>query len=328
MGETELTPRFRQDLRTGPPDVFETLGPFDWETLSRDEVGEPYRVTRYAREREQWEREHGTEMPIPEQWKRFNRSFHQLFDTDVPAATRENARELAARFLRLNLPAAGEALRELLHLGIWNYVHRVQDAVWDPRGKRALFEGLELDQPEILFLGAADGYEAMQLLSMYPGGRAVLVDYDPFCRDVRHGEFPARYPFLGRNPATGGATVYRRPDFEIEYVVSDIRDLDAGREFDLVLSVGLLEHFPDEYKPLALSWHRQFLKPGGYAVLTTPRKQLRSKAYYVAMADVMNYAYRELLTPEQLGLYLWENGFEILRCGYIKAHNGVVARPR
>ena len=31
----------------------------------------------------------------------------------------------------------------------------------------------------------------MQLLAMYPGGHATLVDYDPFCRAVRFGEFPA-----------------------------------------------------------------------------------------------------------------------------------------
>ena len=93
-------------------------------------------------------------------------------------------------------------MAELVQLAVWNKVHRVEDAVWDPRGKRALFEGLELRRPRILFLGSAEGYEAMQLSAMYPGGHVVMVDYDPFCRDVRFGEFPEAYPFLGADPAT------------------------------------------------------------------------------------------------------------------------------
>jgi cyclopropane fatty-acyl-phospholipid synthase-like methyltransferase len=95
-----------------------------------------------------------------------------------------------------------------------------------------------------------------------------------------------------------------------------------------VLSVGLVEHFPDELKPEAFEWHRRFLKPGGYVILTTPRNQLGSKLFYRVMADIMNYGYRELMDARQLGLYAYENGFDVLRCGYIKAHNGVIARPR
>ena len=207
-------------------------------------------------------------------------------------------------------------------------MHRVQDAVWDPRGKRALFQGLNVEKPRILFLGAADGYEAMQLLAQYPGGEAVLVDYDPFCRDERFGNFPEAYPFLGTDPATGHARVYRREDFTIHFDVSDIRDLKYGKEFDIVLSVGLIEHFPEAYKPLVFDFHRRFLKPGGYAVMTTPRRQIRSKAFYLAMGDLMNYGYRELMDARQLGLFAWENGFDVLRAGYIKAHNGVVAQAR
>ncbi|MGH7541070.1 MAG: class I SAM-dependent methyltransferase [Gemmatimonadota bacterium] len=152
---------------------------------------------------------------------------------------------------------------ELFQLAVWNHVQRVEDAVWDPRGKRALLEGLDVARPRILFLGAADGYEAMQLLAQYPGGRAVLVDYDAFCERERFGRFPETYPFLGRNPRTGTWGVYRREDFDIDFVVSDIRDLDLDCEFDIVLSVGLIEHFPDEHKPLVMDWHRAFLKPGG-----------------------------------------------------------------
>ena len=201
----------------------------------------------YSRERRRWEEEHDRSMPVLVQWEYFNRAFHDLF---VVSDAEERSRRVRERFIghlkRLNLSALPEELGELVQVKVWNKVHRIEDAVWDPRGKRALFEGLDTPKPRVLFLGAADGYEALQLLSMYPGGSAVLVDYDDFCRTDRYGKFPEAYPFLGQDTATGGHRVYHKEDLEsrVEFVVDDIRNLDYGREFDLVLSVGLVEHFP------------------------------------------------------------------------------------
>jgi len=44
------------------------------------------------------------------------------------------------------------------------------------------------------------------------------------------------------------------------------------------------------------------------------------------MSDYMNYGYRELMDIQQMGLYAWEHGFDILRAGYIKAHNGLICK--
>ncbi len=316
------------DTRTSPPDVFVDESSTDWSRLSWRDLGRPYEVRNYSRGRHRWEVEHGEAMPVPVQWEHFNRRFHELFLTDVPARGEELRARLGAGVKALDLHEMGETLREMAQLRIWNKVHRVEDAVWDPRGKRALFEGLDVERPEILFLGAADGYEGMQLAAMYPGSHVVLVDYDDFCRTDRFGKFPEAYPFLGRDPATGGWKTFRREDLDIDFEVADIRDLRYGREFDVVVSIGLIEHFPDEHKPLVFDFHRRFLKPGGYAIMTTPRKQARSKLFYLAMGEIMNYGYRELMDARQLGLYAWDNGFDILRCGYIKAHNGVVAKVR
>ena len=102
----------------------------------------------------------------------------------------------------------------------------------------------------------------------------------------------------------------------------------ARRISKSVVSIGLVEHFPDAYKPVAFEMHRRFLKPGGTAIITTPRLQLTSKLFYTLFADLMNFSYRELMDISQLGLYAYENGFEILRHGQIKAHNGLIVRPR
>ncbi|NBB87673.1 MAG: methyltransferase domain-containing protein [Bacteroidetes bacterium] len=328
IGTTGLAPNYRYDLRTTPPDVFVDASETDFRTLAWADLGRPYQVDNYSRHRKSWEAEHDADMPVEVQWQHFNKHFHSLF----VKAPDEDTAVLRERFTEhvkdLDLGGAFEVIEELVQLKVWNHVHRVEDAVWDPRGKRALFEGLDVERPNILFLGAADGYEAMQLLSMYPGGHAVLVDYDPFCKTERFGNFPAAYPFLGTDPATGNHRVYHREDFDIDFVVEDIRDLDYGREFDVVISVGLVEHFPDEYKPLAFDFHRRFLKPGGYAIMTTPRRQVRSLLFYRVMGNLMNYGYRELMDARQLGLYAYENGFDVLRCGHIKAHNGVVTKAR
>ncbi|MFI5235368.1 MAG: class I SAM-dependent methyltransferase [Gemmatimonadales bacterium] len=328
IGDFERLERWVVDLRDAPPDLFLDAGATDWKHLTWRDVGHPHKVERWAREKREWEAEQGRRLPVREGWSKFNRHFHELFLTDTAATAREVRGEALRALLRANLAGTREALAELLQLAVWNKVHRIEDAVWDPRGKRALFSGLALERPRILFLGAADGYEAMQLAAMYPGGHVTLVDYDDFCRTDRFGKFPERYPFLGVDPATGAKRVWYREEMPIDFEVTDIRDLSHGPEFDVVVSVGLVEHFPDEHKAEAFAWHRKFLKPGGWAILTTPRDQWRGRAFYAIMADWMNYGYRELMTVGQLGLYAWENGFDIRRAGVIKAHNGILCKSR
>ncbi|WP_394138104.1 class I SAM-dependent methyltransferase [Cytobacillus oceanisediminis] len=267
-------------------------------------------------------------MPAHTSWTMFNKSFHEWFIKDVPAEMEKSKKEFFHSLSRFKPLEAKQALGVALRIRLWNYVHRIQDGIWDPRGKRALFEGLDVQAPRILFLGAAEGYEAMQLSAMYPGGEIVMVDYDPFCKRTRFAEFPDSYPFLGESVRTGGKRIYYKRDFNIEYLVQDIRTLPFGKEFDVVISVGLLEHFPDELKPEVIEWHRKFLKPSGYIVMTTPRSQLRSKIYYEIMSDVMNHTYRELMTVEQMGLYMYENGLNIKRHGYIKVHNGIITKAK
>lgn len=328
VGYFERLPTHVRDLRNTPPDLFEDVSRVEWSELNWNKLSRPYKVKKWAEGKKLWEEEHGQRMPVKEGWEHFNRSFHQLFIKDVPTEKRQTRSQIWKSLLKLDVAGTTEALEELVHLLVWNKVHRVEDAIWDPRGKRALFGGLDVERPEILFLGAADGYEAMQLLAQYPGGHAVLVDYDEFCKTDRFGKFPEQYPFLGSNPSTGNPKVWYREDMNIDFVVEDIRNLKYGREFDIVVSIGLIEHFPDEYKHEAFEMHRRFLKPGGYAILTTPRNQLRSRAFYTIMSDYMNYGYRELMDVYQMGLYAWENGFDILRAGYIKAHNGLICKIR
>ncbi|WP_243450141.1 class I SAM-dependent methyltransferase [Neobacillus terrae] len=331
FGWTELKPNYRIDLRNPSNDDIDQFinanMVSDWSQLSWKDVGKPYEVKTVAKSKREWEKDHG-DMSVKTSWEFFNRSFHDWFVKDVPGELTQSKQNLKKYFSRFQMSDVKKALGETVRLSLWNYAHRIEDGVWDPRGKRALFKGLDIDKPRILFMGAAEGYEAMQLHAMYPGGEVVMVDYDEFCKTDRFGLFPESYPFLGINRATNQPRVCHKDDMNIHYVVDDIRNLPFGKEFDIVLSVGLLEHFPDEYKHEVMDWHRKFLKPDGYAIMTTPRHQLKSRLFYMIMADVMNHTYRELMDIRQMGLYVYEGGFDILRHGFIKVHNGIVARPR
>jgi SAM-dependent methyltransferase len=328
IGEHSVGPRYVIDVRDQPPDMFVDHSTKNWKGLTWNGVGRPYRVEKWSREKREYEERHGAPMPIVDGWKKFNANFQKYFDTNVPEAAAGARAELRKALSSFDIHGAQEAVEEMFHLLIWNRIHRIEDAIWDPRGKRALFDGLNVKKPRILFLGAADGYEAMQLAAMYPGGHTVLVDYDDYCKTDRFGKFPEAYPFLGVDAATGHKRVWYREEMNIDFEVEDIRNLKYGREFDIVVSIGLVEHFPDEHKPLAYEFHRRFVKPGGYCIVTTPRDQIRSRAWYYVMSDLLNYGYRELMDVDQLGLYSWENGFDILRAGVIKAHNGLILKVR
>ncbi len=328
IGEFERTGQFVIDTRDAAPDIFIDASATDWRGLTARDVGSPYRTEKWAASRREYEAREGHPLPIIEGWRRFNQAFHQFFLLDVPEAQAAARHELGDALTHFDGHGAQHALEDIVRLAVWNKIQRVEDAVWDPRGKRSLFASLDVKKPRILFLGAADGYEAMQLAAMYPGGEIVLVDYDAFCATDRFGRFPLDYPFLGVDHATGHARVWYRDEMPIHFDVADIRDLKYGREFDVVVSIGLLEHFPDEHKAECIEMHRRFVKPGGYVVMTTPRNQVRTRAFYHLMADWMNHGYRELMDVRQMGRYCHTNGLDIRRAGVIKAHNGLVMKLR
>lgn len=328
IGEFARGGQYVIDTRNEAPDMFVDVSTKDWAQLTWKQIGRPYRVEKWAQTKRDYEAANGTSLPIIEGWRRFNLAFHQFFLTDVPEAQAQAKAAFGSALTSFDSHAAMEAVEDLIHLGIWNKIMRVEDAVWDPRGKRSLFAGMDVKKPRILFLGAADGYEAMQLAAMYPGGEIVLVDYDEFCETDRFGKFPLDYPFLGVDPATGHQRVWYRDEMPIHFDVADIRDLKYGKEFDVVVSIGLLEHFPDEHKAECIEMHRRFLKPGGYVVMTTPRNQFKSRAYYNLLSDYLNHGYRELMDVNQMGLYAHEAGLNILRAGVIKAHNGLIMKLR
>jgi hypothetical protein len=284
IGTYARTPTYVVDTRDLAPDLFRDVSATDWSTLAWGRVKRPYKVERWAADKLEWERANGQPLPVLEGWKRFNANFHQLFATDSGRAG-AGARRAAGR-ARLARRARGAGGGR----GAAAAGHLEQDppgrgrGVGPARQARAV-RGARREAAEDPLPRLRRGYEAMQLLSMYPGGHAVLVDYDPFCRDVRWAEFPAAYPFLGADPGTGHRRVWRKEELSMEYVVADIRDLDYGAEFDIVLQRGAHRALPRRVQAAVLRLPPPLREARGWVLMTTPRDQLRSRAYYHVMRD-------------------------------------------
>lgn len=110
-----------------------------------------------------------------------------------------------------------------------------------------LLQGVELESPRILELGAGIGVIPQRLVAKF-GGSAVLVD--------------------DNDKAFALFEKWRTPGLNVCYKKADIFALDYHKEFDLVCSDGLLEHFPDKRRLLEI--HRQAMRDDGYAVVWVP----------------------------------------------------------
>jgi SAM-dependent methyltransferase len=89
-----------------------------------------------------------------------------------------------------------------------------------------------------------------------------------------------------------------RGAFILDDVISFAR-VDANREqFDLVYSIGLVEHFPD--KADILDAHVRLTRPGGILLLYAPIDTETNRMLTGLSAEWENFGYRELLTPDEL----------------------------
>lgn len=131
------------------------------------------------------------------------------------------------------------AARSRLFLRILYFVHFKQ--------YKRLVKETQLSAPRILELGAGTGVIPQRLLMML-GGSAVLVDNNL----TAHSLF----------------TQFRVKGLNVEYRIEDMFSLDFHEEFDLVCSDGLLEHFEDKERVLAI--HVKAAKPNGFIILFVP----------------------------------------------------------
>lgn len=89
-----------------------------------------------------------------------------------------------------------------------------------------------------------------------------------------------------------------RGHFVLGDVIAFAREPGRRGTFDLVYSVGLIEHFPD--KTDIVGAHVALTKPGGVVLFYVPRDSPANRGLVNLAAEWENFGHRELLAPEEL----------------------------
>jgi 2-polyprenyl-6-hydroxyphenyl methylase/3-demethylubiquinone-9 3-methyltransferase len=103
----------------------------------------------------------------------------------------------------------------------------------------------------------------------------------------------------------------------VGYEVGTSEELvEAGRQFDLVLALEIIEHVADHDEFLATLG--ELVKPGGLLILSTLNRTLKSLALGVGMAEYVlrwvdpgTHDWRKFVKPSELARGLRGNGFEV-----------------
>jgi 2-polyprenyl-3-methyl-5-hydroxy-6-metoxy-1,4-benzoquinol methylase len=117
-----------------------------------------------------------------------------------------------------------------------------------------------------------------------------------------------------------------RGSFFLSDVITFSRDeVNAGR-YDLVYSVGLLEHFPD--KSEILDAHVRLTKPGGLVLIYVPTDTPANRGFTKLAFEWENFGHRELLTPAELERACQHGDLDIIRAESVGFFSAVWARRR
>jgi 2-polyprenyl-3-methyl-5-hydroxy-6-metoxy-1,4-benzoquinol methylase len=101
-----------------------------------------------------------------------------------------------------------------------------------------------------------------------------------------------------------------RGSFVLGDVVSYAAEPANAESYDLVYSVGLIEHFPD--KRDILGAHVTLTKPGGVVLIYVPLDSDDNRRLTSMAAEYENFGYRELLTVNELESICADECLEVL----------------
>lgn len=143
---------------------------------------------------------------------------------------------------------------------------------------------------QILELGCGTGMNSVNLLKDHSFGKVTLVDFSKNALEIAREN---------------------TKNYNVEVLCADIFDLDLDKTFDLVLSIGLVEHFTGKRRSQAIKVHRQFVKNGGFLMIFVPKKSFFSK-----LLEFINKAqgYKEYpFSDQEIRQLFKKNGLEVVR---------------
>lgn len=141
---------------------------------------------------------------------------------------------------------------------------------WVMRLRRAythLLHAVTTSNPSILELGSGSGQNSLMIAEILQARQITLVDFNEealaICRET-----------------------FRDTPFTVNYVKSDILDLELRATFDLVHSEGLIEHFYEAERERAFRRHVELCQPNGFIIILVP---FESPQY-----DAFKWVYRRM----------------------------------
>jgi SAM-dependent methyltransferase len=115
-----------------------------------------------------------------------------------------------------------------------------------------------------------------------------------------------------------------RGSFMLGDVITFARDDANAERFDLVYSVGLIEHFPD--KSDILGAHARLTRRGGLVLVYVPIQTDANCALTTLIPEWENFGHRELLSPDELQQICTRADLEILSAEAVGFFAAVWAR--
>lgn len=152
--------------------------------------------------------------------------------------------------------------------------------------------------PAILELGAGTGFLTRWLLEKY-GGTATLVDNN-------------------QSSYEAFKTLHCDQHYAIDYAVEDIFAYNDNKQYDLVCSFGLVEHFKDKKK--IIEAHRKFLSLNGHFIILVPLDSCLSRVYWEIYPE-LNLGYRELLSESDFTTMFEMNKLQLLKTEKSHGHS-------
>ena len=140
------------------------------------------------------------------------------------------------------------------------------------KGMERLLINLHINNPNILELGAGTGHDSAWLLKKF-GGKATLIDNCDYIVSKSNKYFS-------------------RKKLNVTYLKSNIEDVKFKNRYDLVFSIGLIEHYYNKELYKIFKKHMEASKKNGYVMVFVPNRTSIYKFY------------RKLLTS--LRLWMWD----------------------
>lgn len=154
----------------------------------------------------------------------------------------------------------------------------------------SLLGKMNFEKGQILELGCGSGMNSVNLLKDYSFEKATLVDFSKSALEIARKN---------------------TKDYDVHLVNSDIFDLDLDKTFDLVFSIGLIEHFTGKRRSQAIAVHRRFVKNDGLLMIIVPKK-----GFFSRLLELINkvQGYKEYpFTDQEVEELLKKNQLEVVK---------------